>query len=110
MHRQFGWDGLAFGFGPRGFFWRGPRQRRRHSFQSGDMKYLILKLVKDKPRHGYEVMKELEEQLQGGYSPSPGTVSPPSPRQAPGPRSRARDRRCRPPRRGAPQGTGGPRP
>ncbi len=76
MHRQFGWDGLAFGFGPRGFFWRGPRQRRRHWFESGDMKYVILKLVKDKPRHGYEVMKELEDQLQGCYSPSPGTVYP----------------------------------
>ncbi len=76
MHRQFGWDGLAFGFGPRGFFWRGARQRRRHWFESGDMKYVILKLVKDKPRHGYEVMKELEEQLQGCYSPSPGTVYP----------------------------------
>jgi len=40
------------------------------------MKYVILKLLKDKPRHGYEVMKELEEQLHGCYSPSPGTVYP----------------------------------
>jgi DNA-binding PadR family transcriptional regulator len=40
------------------------------------MKYVILKLLKDKPRHGYEVMKELEEQLRGCYSPSPGTVYP----------------------------------
>ena len=37
---------------------------------------MILKLVKDKPRHGYEVMKELEEQMHGCYSPSPGTVYP----------------------------------
>src|SRR3989441_1696425 len=37
---------------------------------------VILKLLKDKPRHGYEVMKELEEQLHGCYSPSPGTVYP----------------------------------
>jgi DNA-binding PadR family transcriptional regulator len=76
MHRQFGWEGFAFGFGPRGFFGRGPRHRRHRWFESGDMKYVILKLVKDKPRHGYEVMKELEEQLQGCYSPSPGTVYP----------------------------------
>src|SRR5260370_29589369 len=76
MHRQFGWDGLAFGFGPRGFFWRGPRQRRRHWFEAGDMKCVIVKLVKANPRHGYEVMKELEDQLQGCYSPSPGTVYP----------------------------------
>src|SRR2546423_12856863 len=40
------------------------------------MKYVILKLLKDKPRHGYEVMKELQEQLHGCYSPSPGTVYP----------------------------------
>jgi len=40
------------------------------------MKYVILKLLRDKPRHGYEVMKELEERLHGCYSPSPGTVYP----------------------------------
>ena len=40
------------------------------------MKYVILKLLSDKPRHGYEVMKGLEEQLHGCYSPSPGTVYP----------------------------------
>src|SRR5881628_1062251 len=50
MTRQFGWDTLAFGFGPRGFFWRGPRRGRRQWFASGDMKYVILKLLKDKPR------------------------------------------------------------
>jgi len=50
MARQFGWDGFAFGFGPRAFFWGGPRGRRRQWFESGDMKYVILKLLKDKPR------------------------------------------------------------
>jgi len=77
MHRSRGWDGFAFGFGPRGFAFRGPRGgRRRQWFESGDMKYVILKLLRDKPRHGYEVMKELEERLHGCYSPSPGTVYP----------------------------------
>jgi DNA-binding PadR family transcriptional regulator len=77
MARHFGWDGVAFRFGPRGFAFRGPfRGRRRQWFESGDMKYVILKLLKDKPRHGYEVMKELEDQMQGCYSPSPGTVYP----------------------------------
>src|SRR5436309_11982559 len=77
MTRHFGWNAFAFGFGPRGF-WGGPRGggRRRQWFESGDMKYVILKLVKDKPRHGYEVMKELEEQMHGCYSASPGTVYP----------------------------------
>src|SRR5438034_10344528 len=76
MTRHFGWDAFALGFGPRGFSGRGPRRGRRQWFASGDMKYVILKLLKDKPRHGYEVMKELEEQLHGCYSPSPGTVYP----------------------------------
>jgi len=40
------------------------------------MKYVILKLLQDKPRHGYEVMKELEERMHGCYTPSPGTVYP----------------------------------
>jgi DNA-binding PadR family transcriptional regulator len=40
------------------------------------MKYVILRLLADKPRHGYEVMKELEEQLRGCYTPSPGAVYP----------------------------------
>src|SRR5438552_1924695 len=60
MPRHFGWESFAFGFGPRGAFWAGPRRRRRQWFESGDMKYVILKLLKDKPRHGYEVMKEVE--------------------------------------------------
>jgi DNA-binding PadR family transcriptional regulator len=79
MPRERGWDGFAFRFGPRGFAFRGPRGgggRRRQWFESGDMKYVILKLLRDKPRHGYEVMKELEERLHGCYSPSPGTVYP----------------------------------
>jgi len=44
------------GFGPRGFLGR-PRGggRRRQWFEIRDMKYVILKLLKDKPRHGYEV-------------------------------------------------------
>lgn len=40
------------------------------------MKYVILKLLRDKPMHGYEVMKALEEETQGCYKPSPGTVYP----------------------------------
>ena len=55
MVGRFGWEGFAWGF-------RGPRggARRRQWFGAGDMKYVILKLLRDKPRHGYEVMKELE--------------------------------------------------
>ncbi|HEX4600129.1 MAG TPA: PadR family transcriptional regulator [Gemmatimonadales bacterium] len=76
MSRHFGWDPFGFAFGPRGGFWRGARRGRGQWFESGDMRYVILKLLEDKPRHGYEVMKALEEQLRGCYSPSPGTVYP----------------------------------
>lgn len=78
MTRQFGWEGFAFGFGPRAWGFRGGRGRgwRRRWFEAGDMKYVILKLLRDKPRHGYEIMKDLEERLHGCYSPSPGTVYP----------------------------------
>jgi DNA-binding PadR family transcriptional regulator len=67
-----------WGFGPEFWGFRGGKgsRRRRVWFEPGDMKYVILKLLKDKPRHGYEVMKELEEQTRGCYKPSPGTVYP----------------------------------
>jgi DNA-binding PadR family transcriptional regulator len=49
---------------------------RENSFQKGDLKYVILDLIKDKPRHGYEIIRELEEMSHGLYTPSPGTVYP----------------------------------
>ncbi len=49
---------------------------RESSFQKGDLKYVILDLLKDKPRHGYEVIRELEEMSHGLYTPSPGAVYP----------------------------------
>ncbi len=66
-----GWRGGGRGRG-RG---RGGRGRRVW-FGAGDMKYVILKLLEEKPMHGYEVMKALEEQTLGCYKPSPGTVYP----------------------------------
>jgi DNA-binding PadR family transcriptional regulator len=74
---------FAGGFGPR--FWafcgpegmRGPRRRMRQQvFESGEVKYVILRLLKEKPRHGYEVIKALEEKMGGWYSPSAGTIYP----------------------------------
>jgi DNA-binding PadR family transcriptional regulator len=40
------------------------------------LKYIILDLIKDKPRHGYEGIRELEELSHGLYKPSPGVVYP----------------------------------
>jgi DNA-binding PadR family transcriptional regulator len=45
-------------------------------FHKGDFKYLILDLLKDKPKHGYEIIQDLEARSHGFYSPSPGTVYP----------------------------------
>ena len=45
-------------------------------FEKGDLKYVILDLLKDRPAHGYEVMRELEGRFRGLYSPSPGSVYP----------------------------------
>src|SRR6185436_153921 len=54
----------GFGFDPGCWFW-GPgmrRGRRGQWFECGDMKYVILKLLRDKPMHGYEVMKAREDE------------------------------------------------
>jgi DNA-binding PadR family transcriptional regulator len=77
---DFGFDKL-FDFdpwGPRFDVPRGGRhgRRRRQFFEAGDMKYVILRLLREKPRHGYEIIKALEEKTGGCYSPSAGTVYP----------------------------------
>ncbi|HKV51677.1 MAG TPA: PadR family transcriptional regulator [Gemmatimonadaceae bacterium] len=81
-----GWAGAGRGFDPgvMGWFWGGggPRGRRGggfkggRMFEQGDLKYVILKLLEEKPRHGYEIIKELEDRFRGAYAPSPGTVYP----------------------------------
>ena len=45
-------------------------------FDQGDLKLVILRLLDEKPRHGYEIIKDIEERFGGMYSPSPGTVYP----------------------------------
>ncbi len=52
------------------------RRRRRKMFGRGDMKFVILQLISEKPMHGYEVMSALEDECRGFYRPSPGTVYP----------------------------------
>jgi DNA-binding PadR family transcriptional regulator len=45
-------------------------------FAKGDLKYVILDLLKDKPSHGYEIIRALEDRFHGFYSPSAGSVYP----------------------------------
>ncbi len=55
----------GFGFGPRERF-----------FGRGDLKYVILELLRDQPRHGYDIIRALEDRMRGYYRPSPGSVYP----------------------------------
>ncbi len=81
----FGWAFAArpenFGFDP-GAFWGGRGRSRGgpfgggRMFDQGHLKFVILQLLAEKPRHGYEIIKEIEEKFSGMYSPSPGTVYP----------------------------------
>ncbi len=50
---------------------RGPKM-----FDAGAMRYVVLHLIAEKPRHGYELIKEIEQLAGGGYSPSPGAIYP----------------------------------
>jgi DNA-binding PadR family transcriptional regulator len=53
------------------FIMRGPKM-----FDAGAMRYVVLQLIAEKPRHGYEIIKELEQRSGGGYTPSPGAIYP----------------------------------
>jgi DNA-binding PadR family transcriptional regulator len=54
----------------------GGRFRLGRFFAHGDLRLVILHLIAEKPRHGYEIIKAIEEQVAGAYSPSPGVVYP----------------------------------
>jgi DNA-binding PadR family transcriptional regulator len=74
------------GHGPRGggFFSRGGGRfgsddddfSRGRKFSSDDLQILLLALLADQPRHGYELIKLLEARSNGFYAPSPGMVYP----------------------------------
>jgi DNA-binding PadR family transcriptional regulator len=60
----------GFQFGRRGFGGGG------RVFGPGDLRLVLLSLIDEKPRHGYELIKELEQKFSGSYTPSPGSVYP----------------------------------
>lgn len=94
MHRFHDHDKLHrfFGRGDRGGFGRGHFGRHKHGrgggdigdasgfigriLGHGDLRYVILALLNEKPSHGYELIKSLEEKSMGHYSPSPGVIYP----------------------------------
>lgn len=69
-------EGDAFGFDFGRWSRRKGRRSRWRVFERGDLKFVILRLVSDKPMHGYEVMQALEEESCGWYQASPGSVYP----------------------------------
>jgi len=94
--RKFGPGVFGMRFGPRGFGFGGPggwpfggdfgeefgfggggrRGRRGRMFESGELRLVLLKLIADQPRHGYDLIRAIEELTHGSYAPSPGVVYP----------------------------------
>ena len=81
--------GRSFRFGPFDFdfdfdngggrgSWGGGRRGRagKRMFEGGELRLVLLKLIADQPRHGYELIKAIEEMTGGDYAPSPGIVYP----------------------------------
>lgn len=73
--RGFGPSGFGErGFGPGG---HGRRHGGRHRmFDYGEIRLLVLALIAEQPRHGYELIKAIEERFGGSYVPSPGVIYP----------------------------------
>jgi len=69
------WGPFHFDFGDEG--WGGRRGRRaRRMFESGELRLVLLKLIADEPRHGYDLIRAIEDLTGGEYAPSPGIVYP----------------------------------
>jgi DNA-binding PadR family transcriptional regulator len=51
-------------------------EKRGRMFEKGDFKYIILDILREKPSHGYEIIRALEDRFYGFYTPSAGTVYP----------------------------------
>ena len=64
-----GWDAGAWGGHERG-------GRRGRVFDGGELRLVLLKLIADEPRHGYDLIRAVEELSHGAYAPSPGVVYP----------------------------------
>lgn len=70
------WGPFNFDFGDEG--WSGGRRgrRTRRMFEGGELRLVLLKLIADEPRHGYDLIRAIEKLTGGEYAPSPGVVYP----------------------------------
>jgi len=74
---QGGWGPFNFDFDSDGWGGGGRRGRRtRRMFESGELRLVLLKLIADEPRHGYDLIRAIEELTGGEYAPSPGIIYP----------------------------------
>src|SRR3954470_11994509 len=55
---------------------RGGGRRRGRMFESGELRLVLLRLISEQPRHGYDLIRAIEELTGGEYAPSPGVVYP----------------------------------
>jgi DNA-binding PadR family transcriptional regulator len=77
--RRGSWGPFHFDFGDDENDWGGGghrRRRRARVFEPGELRVTLLKLISDQPRHGYDLIRAVEELTGGEYAPSPGVVYP----------------------------------
>ena len=67
---------MPYGGDFRTWMWDAPWGRRGRFFGTGEVRIAILSLLAEKPRHGYDLMKELETRSGGSYKVSAGTMYP----------------------------------
>jgi DNA-binding PadR family transcriptional regulator len=70
------WGPFHFDFGDGAEGWGRGRRGRRRMFESGELRLVLLKLIADEPRHGYDLIRAVEELTGGEYAPSPGVIYP----------------------------------
>ena len=73
---RFGPGGFDFNFGDEGDWGHRRGRNRKRMFESGQLRLVLLKLIADEPRHGYDLIRAIEELTGGEYAPSPGVVYP----------------------------------
>jgi DNA-binding PadR family transcriptional regulator len=70
------WGPFHFDFGD-GFRGSGRGGRRsKRMFEGGELRLVLLKLIADEPRHGYDCIRAIEDMTGGEYAPSPGIIYP----------------------------------
>lgn len=70
------WGPFQFEFGDDGPGGRQRGRRMRRMFEGGELRLVLLKLIADEPRHGYDLIRAIEQLTGGQYAPSPGVVYP----------------------------------